>query len=373
MVDATEAIGKARAAVAERADLPGMSLMEHLDELRKRIVHSAAYLLLGLSWLDFPRSAARLSPGARSTDRQIKLRLHAPHGRAEPGSAGCLARRSHPRLALHPLPGMALHRPRPLPERKALRHSVHGRNRWHCFLLGASFGYFFVLPGAMKILIVRFGINFTPMVTIEEYSRLLSVHHPRPRHQLRNANPHLLPRAVRHRQPAVSLEEHPLRHPGRLPGGGRHLPSPDPWTMCIYAVPMLALYLIGIGVAWWVHPSREEGQRGCGMTRSLAKARVILSGAAWGPTQWGKRSEGSAFVFRIIAGATVSIRESEGTRCCLLLLLLPFALPAQQHFNGARAYEYARAFAAIGPRWPTGPGHVKAEAVPQGPFPARSA
>ncbi len=47
MVDATEAIGKARAAVAERADLPGMSLMEHLDELRKRIVHSAAYLAAG--------------------------------------------------------------------------------------------------------------------------------------------------------------------------------------------------------------------------------------------------------------------------------------------------------------------------------------
>ncbi len=34
---------------------------------------------------------------------------------------------------------------------------------------------------------------------------------------------------------------------------------------------------------------------------------------------------------------------------------------AQQHFNGGKAYEYARQFAAIGPRWPTGPGHVKAE------------
>jgi Zn-dependent M28 family amino/carboxypeptidase len=35
---------------------------------------------------------------------------------------------------------------------------------------------------------------------------------------------------------------------------------------------------------------------------------------------------------------------------------------AQQHFDGARAFEYAREFVAIGPRWPTGPGHVKAEA-----------
>ena len=47
MVDAVEAIGKARAAVSERAELPGMSLMEHLDELRKRIVRSAIFLFFG--------------------------------------------------------------------------------------------------------------------------------------------------------------------------------------------------------------------------------------------------------------------------------------------------------------------------------------
>jgi glutaminyl-peptide cyclotransferase len=37
------------------------------------------------------------------------------------------------------------------------------------------------------------------------------------------------------------------------------------------------------------------------------------------------------------------------------------ASSAQPHFNGQKAYEYAREYAAIGPRWPTGPGHVKAE------------
>jgi glutaminyl-peptide cyclotransferase len=44
----------------------------------------------------------------------------------------------------------------------------------------------------------------------------------------------------------------------------------------------------------------------------------------------------------------------------LILLFSPVAASAQ-HFDGAKAYEYAREFAAIGPRWPTGPGHVKAE------------
>ena len=45
-----------------------------------------------------------------------------------------------------------------------------------------------------------------------------------------------------------------------------------------------------------------------------------------------------------------------------LLLLAPLAAPAQPHFDGARALEYARQFVAIGPRWPTSPGHAKAEA-----------
>src|ERR1700761_7459291 len=52
MVDAVEAIGKARAAGSERAELPGMSLMEHLDELGRCIVPSGCYLAVGffVSW-----------------------------------------------------------------------------------------------------------------------------------------------------------------------------------------------------------------------------------------------------------------------------------------------------------------------------------
>ena len=44
-----------------------------------------------------------------------------------------------------------------------------------------------------------------------------------------------------------------------------------------------------------------------------------------------------------------------------LLLFAPFAAQAQTHFNGAKALEYAREFVSIGPRWPTSPGHLKAE------------
>jgi Zn-dependent M28 family amino/carboxypeptidase len=45
-----------------------------------------------------------------------------------------------------------------------------------------------------------------------------------------------------------------------------------------------------------------------------------------------------------------------------LLLLTPLSASAQPHFNGAKALDYARQFVAIGPRWPTSPGHDKAEA-----------
>jgi len=45
----------------------------------------------------------------------------------------------------------------------------------------------------------------------------------------------------------------------------------------------------------------------------------------------------------------------------VFLFFAPLCTFAQTHFDGARAYQYAREFAAIGPRWPTGPGHIKAE------------
>ena len=51
-----------------------------------------------------------------------------------------------------------------------------------------------------------------------------------------------------------------------------------------------------------------------------------------------------------------------GTIAAGLLLSATLSTSAQTHFNGVKALEYARQFAAIGPRWPTSPGHLKAEA-----------
>jgi glutaminyl-peptide cyclotransferase len=58
--------------------------------------------------------------------------------------------------------------------------------------------------------------------------------------------------------------------------------------------------------------------------------------------------------------ARLLTRLLKASACCALALAALTAR-AQQHFDGARAYEYARQFVSIGPRWPTGPGHAKAE------------
>ena len=64
-------------------------------------------------------------------------------------------------------------------------------------------------------------------------------------------------------------------------------------------------------------------------------------------------SSGSSFIKRAALG---------------LLLLAPLTAPAQPHFNGARALEYARQFVAIGPRWPTSQGHLQAESFLRNQF-----
>jgi sec-independent protein translocase protein TatC len=257
MVDSTDAITKARQAVTERAELPGMSLMEHLEELRRRIIHSAIYLALGcvVTWV--------------FRDRLLNL-LQAP-----------LLRIGKSLVFTHPMDPLNLNLQVSLLGGAILASPFILYQVWlfiapglyqnekrfvvpfmsatiGLFLAGASFGYFFVLPGAIKILILGFGHNFTPMVTIEDYSSFflsiilgLGISFELPiliffLAMFGIVSPKFLLKNIRYAVLAVFLIAAII------------CPSPDPWTMCIYAVPMLALYLIGIAVAWWVHPSRRK-------------------------------------------------------------------------------------------------------------------
>jgi sec-independent protein translocase protein TatC len=35
---------------------------------------------------------------------------------------------------------------------------------------------------------------------------------------------------------------------------------PDPFSMCLFASPMLALYFVGVAVAYYVHPDRRKSK-----------------------------------------------------------------------------------------------------------------
>jgi sec-independent protein translocase protein TatC len=259
MVDAVEAIGKARAAVSERAELPGMSLMEHLDELRKRIVHSALYLVAGfaVAWI--------------FKDRLLNL-IQAPLlkiGKSLVFTHPMDALNLYLQVAL--LAGAILASPFILFEVWLfIAPGLYQKERRFVipfmaatvglFLTGASFGYFYVLPGAIKILVIDMGHNFTPMITIEDYSSFflsiilgLGISFEMPiliffLAMFGIVSPRFLWKNIRYAILAVFIVAAVI------------CPSPDPWTMCIYAVPMLALYLVGIAVAWWVHPSRRKAK-----------------------------------------------------------------------------------------------------------------
>jgi sec-independent protein translocase protein TatC len=257
MVDPQEAIEKARKAVTERAELPGMSLMEHLEELRKRIVHSAIYL--GLGFIVAYAFKERLYGVVQAPLTKLGIKLNYTHPMdalnlylqvALVGGAILAAPFILYQVWLFIAPGLY---------QKEKRFVVPFMSATlFLFLAGASFGYFFVFPGALKILILGFGKDFNPVITIEEYTGFflsiilgLGVSFELPILIFFLAlfgivSPKFLWKNIRYAILAVFIVAAII------------CPSPDPWTMCIYALPMLALYMIGIGVAWWVHPARKE-------------------------------------------------------------------------------------------------------------------
>jgi sec-independent protein translocase protein TatC len=236
-----------------------MSLMEHLEELRKRIVHSAIYLAVGFlgSWI-FRNPIVQFFQAPLNHIGKSLVFTHPMDALNLDLQASLLAGAilASPfilyQVWLFIAPGLY---------QKEKRFVIPFMGATvGLFLSGAAFGYYYVLPGAIKILILDFGHNFTPMVTIEDYTSFflsvilgLGISFEMPiliffLAMFGIVSPKFLWKNIRYAILAVFLVAAIIT------------PSPDPWTMCIYAVPMLALYLIGIGVAWWVHPSRKRAK-----------------------------------------------------------------------------------------------------------------
>jgi sec-independent protein translocase protein TatC len=128
------------------------------------------------------------------------------------------------------------------------------------FTTGGYFGYKVVYPQALGFLI-HFGRQFQPMITIGEYTSLfLSI---------------ILGMGLIFEMPILIffLALMGIVTAGFMWKNFRYsiliifiiaaivTPTPDVLNMCIFAAPMIALYLVSIGIAWAVHPKQRQARK----------------------------------------------------------------------------------------------------------------
>jgi sec-independent protein translocase protein TatC len=255
---------RAKAAVSERAELPGMSLFEHLDELRRRLIHSALYLVAG--YLVAVVFAPQLYTLMQAPMNKIGIQLNFTH----PADAVNLRYIQIPLVA-----GAILAAPFILFQVWLfISPGLYQRERRFVvpfmgsaillFFSGASLGYYFVFPGLIKFLIIDLPhqLGLHPVISVEEYtSFFFSL---------------ILGMGATFEMPVVIffLALFGIVSPRFLWKNFRYAiliifiiveiitPSPDIPTQFAFAVPMLVLYLLSIGVAWRVHPSRRKKTEG---------------------------------------------------------------------------------------------------------------
>jgi sec-independent protein translocase protein TatC len=125
------------------------------------------------------------------------------------------------------------------------------------FMAGGYFGYKLVLPAAL-VFLIGYGKAFTPMITLSEYSSLfLTI---------------IVGLGAIFEMPILVFF---LALMGIVSAGWmwRNLrysiliifiiaaiitPTTDILNMCIFAAPMVALYILSIGIAWLVHPAQRK-------------------------------------------------------------------------------------------------------------------
>lgn len=260
--DKRDIVDRARSAVAERAELPGMSLLEHLQELRRRIVHSALYLIGGffIAWYFHDRIYGYM-------ERPVKLALLRYHMNPQLNylnpvdgfnmylkisfMAGCIIASPFVlyQVWLFISPGL-------------YRHERRFVTPFMCatvglFLAGAFFGYHWVFPGALDFLF-KFNKDFNPLIEINEYTDLfltvilgLGATFELPilvmfLSLFGIVSPRFLWKNIRYAILLIFIVAAVIA------------PTPDVLTMCVFSAPMLGLYFISIGVSWMVHPATRR-------------------------------------------------------------------------------------------------------------------
>ena len=257
-----EAAASSPAKEAERETMSTMGFLDHLEELRRRIIYSIIAVVIGFfaCWFAAPRLVGIMQKPIIEVLRQNHQRemLVYQHP-VDPfnlylkvaGVAGLFVVSPFVlyQIWLFIAPGLYRHEKRYVTP--FMLSSVG------LFLAGGYFGYQVVLPKALAFLI-DFGRQFQPMITIEEYTSLFVTI--------------ILGMGLIFEMPILVffLALMGIVSPGWMWRNIRYsilgifivaailTPTPDIVNMCIFAAPMIALYVLSIAVAWAVHPAQRR-------------------------------------------------------------------------------------------------------------------
>jgi sec-independent protein translocase protein TatC len=234
-----------------------MSLMEHLEELRKRILRSLGFLMGGFvfGWI----FRVQLYEIIKKPLDDLHLDLYYNHP-TDPinlylktallGGAILASPFILYQVWLFISPGMYAN------EKKHVFPFMGAT--LGLFLCGVWFGYRYVFENAIRVLVFGFGKGFHPILTIDEYTGFflaiilgLGICFELPILIFFLAlfgivDAKFLLRHFRYAVLVIFLIAAII------------CPLPDPVSMCIFASPMLALYFLGVGVAYFVHPDHRK-------------------------------------------------------------------------------------------------------------------
>jgi sec-independent protein translocase protein TatC len=249
----------------EKDPMPTMGFLDHLEELRRRIVYSIIAVAVGFCacWWKVERiydvMQRPIMDALKANGLTEKLTYLNP---TDPFNLY---------LKVAALAGLFLTSPFVLYQvwmfispglyRKEKRYVVPFMvSTITLFSCGGYFGYKIVYPAALTFLI-GFGKQFQPMITITEYTQLfLSI---------------ILGMGLIFEMPILVffLSLMGIISAGFMWKNFRYsilvifiiaaivTPTTDILNMCIFAAPMIALYLVSIGVAWLVHPKQRRARK----------------------------------------------------------------------------------------------------------------
>jgi sec-independent protein translocase protein TatC len=248
----------------EKEPMPTMGFLDHLEELRKRIVHSAIAIIVGagICWwkvekiYDFmQRPILRVLAAHHLPDKLVYLNPTEPFSLYMKIAAMSGLFLTSPyvlyQVWMFIAPGLYRH------EKRYVFPFMFSTIT--LFTLGGYFGYSIAYPRALDVLI-RYGSQFQPMITISEYTQLfLTI---------------ILGMGLIFEMPVIVffLAFLGVLSPNFMLQNFRYailiifilaaiVAPPDLVSMCVFAAPMVALYGVSVGVAWLVHPKQREARK----------------------------------------------------------------------------------------------------------------